>query len=29
VTVTLHDDGGTANGGVNTSAPQIFTITLN
>jgi Bacterial Ig-like domain (group 3)/Bacterial Ig-like domain (group 1)/Bacterial Ig domain len=29
VTVTLHDDGGTANGGVNTSAPQTFTITLN
>jgi hypothetical protein len=29
VTVTLRDDGGTANGGVNTSAPQTFTITLN
>ena len=29
VTVTIRDDGGTANGGVNTSAPQTFTITLN
>ena len=28
VTVTLGDDGGTANGGVNTSAPQTFTITV-
>jgi hypothetical protein len=28
VTVTLTDDGGTANGGVNTSAPQTFTITV-
>ena len=27
VTVTLTDDGGTANGGVDTSAPQSFTIT--
>src|SRR5207237_9837625 len=27
VTVTLHDDGGTANGGVDTSAPQTFVIT--
>jgi hypothetical protein len=26
VIVTLHDDGGTANGGVDTSAPQTFTI---
>ncbi len=26
VTVLLHDDGGTANGGVDTSATQIFTI---
>lgn len=26
-TVTLKDNGGTANGGVNTSAPQTFTIT--
>ena len=26
VTVTLHDDGGTTNGGVDTSAPQTFTI---
>ena len=26
VTVTLRDDGGTANGGVNTSAPQTFAI---
>jgi VCBS repeat-containing protein len=29
VTVTLKDDGGTANGGVDTSAPQTFTITIN
>jgi VCBS repeat-containing protein len=28
VTVTLHDDGGTANGGVNSSAPQTFTINV-
>ncbi len=28
VSVQLHDDGGTANGGVDTSAPQTFTITL-
>jgi hypothetical protein len=28
VTVRLHDNGGTANGGVDTSAPQSFTITL-
>ncbi|MDQ3282910.1 MAG: Ig-like domain-containing protein, partial [Acidobacteriota bacterium] len=28
VTVTLSDNGGTANGGSNTSAPQIFTITI-
>jgi large repetitive protein len=28
VTVTLQDDGGTANGGVDTSAPQTFTITV-
>jgi hypothetical protein len=28
VTVVLHDDGGTANGGVDTSAPQTFTITV-
>jgi len=28
VTVQLHDDGGTANGGSDTSAPQIFTITV-
>ena len=27
VTVTLQDNGGTANGGVDTSAPQTFTIT--
>ncbi len=26
VTVQLHDDGGTAGGGVDTSAPQVFTI---
>lgn len=29
VTVTLHDDGGTANGGDDTSAPQTFTLTIN
>jgi len=29
VTVKLHDDAGTANGGVDTSAPQTFTITIN
>jgi hypothetical protein len=29
VTVTLSDDGGTANGGADTSAPQTFTITVN
>jgi hypothetical protein len=29
VTVTLQDNGGTANGGVDTSAPQTFTVTLN
>jgi VCBS repeat-containing protein len=29
VTVTLSDDGGTANGGVDTSAPQTFGITVN
>ena len=28
VTVQLHDDGGTANGGVDTSASQTFTITV-
>ncbi len=28
VTVTLSDNGGTANGGVNTSAPQTFTINV-
>ncbi len=28
VTVQLHDNGGTANGGSDTSAPQTFTITL-
>jgi len=28
VTVTAHDDGGTANGGQDTSAPQTFTITI-
>lgn len=28
VTVILSDDGGTANGGVDTSAPQTFTITV-
>src|SRR5205823_3991596 len=29
VTVRVHDDGGVANGGVDTSAPQTFTITVN
>src|SRR4029077_2846171 len=29
VTVRIHDDGGTLNGGVDTSAPQTFTITVN
>ncbi|HVX12328.1 MAG TPA: DUF4214 domain-containing protein [Pirellulales bacterium] len=29
VTVTLQDNGGAANGGVDTSAPQSFTITVN
>ena len=29
VTVVAHDDGGTANGGVDTSAPQTFAITVN
>jgi hypothetical protein len=29
VTVTAHDSGGTANGGVDTSAAQTFTITVN
>jgi hypothetical protein len=28
VTVSLHDNGGVANGGVDTSAPQTFTITV-
>ena len=28
VTVALHDDGGTANGGVDTSSPVTFTITV-
>jgi HD domain len=28
VTVTAHDDGGTANGGADTSAPSAFTITV-
>src|SRR2546425_8481095 len=28
VTVRLHDNGGVANGGVDTSAPQTFTITV-
>src|SRR5205085_2318208 len=28
VTVSLHDDGGAANGGVDTSAPQMFTISV-
>src|SRR5262249_4588390 len=29
VTVRLHDDGGTANSGIDTSAAQVFTITVN
>ena len=29
ITITLSDDGGTANGGVDTSASQVFTITVN
>jgi methionine-rich copper-binding protein CopC len=29
ITLTLSDNGGTANGGVDTSAPQTFTITVN
>ncbi|HRK31238.1 MAG TPA: SdrD B-like domain-containing protein, partial [Tepidisphaeraceae bacterium] len=29
VTVTLRDNGGTFNGGIDTSAPQTFTITVN
>ncbi len=29
ITITLQDDGGTANGGVDTSAPQSFAITVN
>ena len=28
MTVHVHDNGGTANGGVDTSAPQTFTITV-
>ncbi|MBA3707552.1 MAG: chitobiase/beta-hexosaminidase C-terminal domain-containing protein, partial [Planctomycetes bacterium] len=28
VTVRIHDDGGTANGGIDTSAPQTFTIII-
>ena len=28
MTVRIHDDGGTANGGVDTSADQTFTITI-
>src|SRR5437867_2782756 len=28
VTVSIHDDGGTANGGQDTSATQTFTITV-
>lgn len=28
VTVTLQDDGGTANGGIDTSAPQLFAIAI-
>ncbi|WP_166653908.1 Ig-like domain-containing protein, partial [Tahibacter aquaticus] len=28
ITLLLHDNGGTANGGVDTSAPQTFTITV-
>jgi len=29
VTICIHDDGGTANAGVDTSTPQTFTITVN
>jgi hypothetical protein len=29
VTVQIHDNGGTADGGIDTSAPQTFTITIN
>ncbi|MGB0513916.1 MAG: tandem-95 repeat protein, partial [Wenzhouxiangellaceae bacterium] len=29
ITLTLSDDGGTANGGIDTSTPQSFTITVN
>ena len=29
ITLDLKDNGGTANGGVDTSAPQTFTITVN
>jgi hypothetical protein len=29
ITIVLKDDGGTANGGVDTSAPQTFTLTVN
>src|SRR2546425_1691404 len=29
ITVQIHDNGGTANGGVDTSAPQTFMITVN
>src|SRR6185369_16340581 len=29
ITLVLKDNGGTANGGVDTSAPQTFTITVN
>lgn len=29
ITLVIHDDGGMANGGVDTSAPQSFTITTN
>ena len=28
ITLTLHDDGGTANGGIDTSAPQTFVVTV-
>jgi hypothetical protein len=28
LTVRVRDDGGTANGGIDTSAPQVFTITV-
>jgi hypothetical protein len=28
ITVTAHDDGGTANGGTDTSAPRTFTVTI-